>query len=470
QIDMHKKLYNEELNLLYEQPENLDENENLRPEKMEVFLEKFSNNILATIPALTPTMLQLAGNLYFEDFVTTSSTNSGYPNESNVKLLQFLFRQLLSKDDINNIENERFGINLVDQVCKIMLENIIKLKNENADNNIAENDLREWQRQVTNVLTLSANIEISSKSKALQFLRICNDLISTKLINISDIVDAINIKREPDPDNQELDPDYQELGSDNQELGSDNKEPGSDNQEPDFDNQEPDSDNQGPNHEIELDLDNLENVLSQEFIDRVLELFDNIQSTERVITSKCSFFRRCFDIIPFDSPVRTHLYKIIFGRKPGALIGSIISQILLSEEDFQPGIFIQLMQNARAIINRSPNLTAINTALKENGVDSPIMALCCDVIQNDFFAKWDINDLMKSYCDAINVLCNSNFELLQLVIAVALLKEIINYLWSSLESIQKTDTEPVMFNDEIENIDKVIDEINLAMERPSFLI
>ncbi|CAG8805045.1 19055_t:CDS:1, partial [Racocetra fulgida] len=34
----------------------------------------------------------------------------------------------------------------------------------------------------------------------------------------------------------------------------------------------------------ELDLDNLENILSQEIVDRVLELFDNIPSTERIIT------------------------------------------------------------------------------------------------------------------------------------------------------------------------------------------
>ncbi|CAG8697425.1 10085_t:CDS:2, partial [Racocetra fulgida] len=490
QIDQYKKLYNEELDILYEQPENLDENENLRSEIMEVFLEKFSNNILTAIPAMTPTILQVAGNLYFEDFVTISSTNSGYPNESDVKLLLFLFRrscdnetlndpiklhvfwwtssdaliaelelarmcpsimELISKEDIND-ENARFGINLIDQVCKMMLENIMKLKNENADEIIATNDLREWQRQVTNILSLSANIETSSESKTLQFLRICNDLISTQLINISDIVGAINVKREPDPDNQEPDPG---------------------NQEPNPDNQEPNSDmvdDINTNTQPELDLNNLENILSQEFVDRILELFENIPSTERIITSQCSFFRRCFDIIPFDSPVRIKLYEILFGREPRVLLGSVLSRALLLEESLQPGIFIQLIQNARATLIRSPTLTAINTALGKSGVDSPIMALCCDVMQNDFFAKWDIKNLVNSYRDAINVLCSQNFELLQLVIAVALLKEFVNYLWSSLESVQNTEMEHMMFNDEIENIDEVIDNINLAMERQSLLI
>ncbi|KAF0492991.1 e3 ubiquitin-protein ligase [Gigaspora margarita] len=90
QIKLHKKLYNEELDLLYENPEHLDKNENLRPEILEEFLIKFSTNILTAIPALTPTILQLTGDLYFEDFVTTTSTNSGYLNEPDAKLLQIL--------------------------------------------------------------------------------------------------------------------------------------------------------------------------------------------------------------------------------------------------------------------------------------------------------------------------------------------------------------------------------------------
>ncbi|CAG8827013.1 9270_t:CDS:2 [Gigaspora margarita] len=98
------------------------------------------------------------------------------------------------------------------------------------------------------------------------------------------------------------------------------------------------------------------------------------------------------------------------------------------------------------------------------------MALYCDVLQNDFFAKWDIKDLINKYRNTINVLCSQNFEPLQLVIAVALLKELVNYLWSSLESFQNMETKPVMFNNKIEGIDKAIEDINLAMKHPSPLI
>ncbi|CAG8812801.1 2979_t:CDS:1, partial [Racocetra fulgida] len=224
------------------------------------------------------------------------------------------------------------------------------------------------------------------------------------------------------------------------------------------------SDSDINNTQQECDLNDMENILSQEFVDRILELFDNAPTTERTITSYCSFFRRCFDIIPFESPVRIHLYEIIFGQEPHALFGSVLSRVLLSEEEYQPGIFIKLIQNGKANLNRSVRLNTINTSLGKCGVDSPIMALCCDVLQNDFFAKWNIEDLMNSYRDAINVLCSQNFELLSLVLAVALLKEFVNYLWNSLESVQNSETEFMKFSDKISNIDEMIDNINQDME------
>ncbi|CAG8827014.1 9271_t:CDS:2, partial [Gigaspora margarita] len=181
QIELHKKLYNEELDLLYENPEHLDKNENLRPEILEEFLDKFSTNILTVIPALTPTILQLARNLYFEDFVATTSTNSGYPNEPDT----------------------------------------------NSDVLIAELELARMCPSIIEIM--------SKKSKTLQFLRICNNLILTQLINILDIVDAINFKCKINPENQEPDLDNQESDLENQESDLDNQESNLDNQDPNFD-------------------------------------------------------------------------------------------------------------------------------------------------------------------------------------------------------------------------------------------
>ncbi|CAG8621879.1 43449_t:CDS:2 [Gigaspora margarita] len=191
-----KKLYNEELDLFYEQFENLDENNNLCPKKMGEFLEKFSENILVTILALTPTSLQFAGNLYFEDLVTTSSTNSRYPNDYDIKQLQFLFHRSFENEVLNDpvrlhvfwwTNSDVFIAELeLARICPPIIELISK-------DNINGNEYEYFRIHLIDQQRLV--IESSSKSKALQFLRICNDLISTQLINISDIVDdAINIK------------------------------------------------------------------------------------------------------------------------------------------------------------------------------------------------------------------------------------------------------------------------------------
>ncbi|CAG8709962.1 9694_t:CDS:2, partial [Acaulospora morrowiae] len=194
QIDKHKELYHGELDLMREEPDNLDECGNLRPEAVTQFLEKFSEGIRTTIAALTPTILALARSLYFEDFITVSSVNAGYSNESDIKLFQFLFSRsceaevfndpirlhifwwtnsetLVSKFKLaqmlppNSLEdsvftsNEHFKSHLIDHVCKMMLEkimnlgesadnvkNIMNLGGESADN--VKNILQDWQLQV----------------------------------------------------------------------------------------------------------------------------------------------------------------------------------------------------------------------------------------------------------------------------------------------------------------------------------
>ncbi|CAG8444408.1 26262_t:CDS:10 [Dentiscutata erythropus] len=417
--------------------------ENFHRKAIKQFVEKFSTNIQNTITTLTPEILQLARRLYFKDFIKTCSANTGYLNESDVKLLEFIFRSLCNNEIINDPvrlhifwwdnsdsiiaelglarmcpsisepesnlpEGDHFGDYVINEIVNLMLGKITSLKYETIDELIIANYLGEWQRQVINVLSLCANIENSLESKILQFLRICNDLVSNQSINISDIIDTISIQQEPDPIN----------------------------------------------------------ILSQEFVDSVLKLFD-MPATERNNTSQCSFFRRCFDIIPIDSPVRIRLYETLFGQEPHTFIGSILSRVLLLEEDLQKGIFVHLIQNAKAVLGRSPRLKAINNALKNSGIDSPVMALCCDVMQNDFFTEWTFKDLKDNFKEAFDVLCSNNFEPLQLVLAVALLKEFVNVFWNSLETLQTIETEPIKCDADIE---EVIDKIDHAVRRQSSLI
>ncbi|CAG8468220.1 46_t:CDS:10, partial [Acaulospora colombiana] len=464
QIDQYKKLYHEELDLMYEKPENLDDDENLSPEILTQFHGRFVETIRATITILTSEIVQLAGNLYLDDFVIISSTNAGYSQESDVKLLHFLLSRSCDAEVLNDpirlhiywwknsdaliselelaricpsvieLDNEdhekdnRFGTYLIDNVCRIMIEKLIKLgtpkddKNEVSDDNVnetandeevaddsvnetandneeVENDtnsefasennneptnndnndenngdmkevdvitfLHEWRRQVVSILSLCANIEGSSESILLQFLRICNDLISSESIGLSDIVKALNLTKEIDS----------------------------------------------------------ENILSREFVDYILELLTKITVTEKTITSHCSFLRRCLDIVPLGSPVRSHLYEILFKQEPRPLFGSVLSRALMPEEESIPLLF----QNTPATLIRYPNLNATNNALKSNEVDAPIYALCCDVLQYNFFASYTFKELADGFRDAIDILCSANFEPLQLVLSVALLKEFVNY-------------------------------------------
>ncbi|KAF0511752.1 e3 ubiquitin-protein ligase [Gigaspora margarita] len=435
QIDQYKSLYQKKLENWYEQPENWDVDDNLHPE----VIDEFSEKILAMITTLTPEILQLAKSLYFKDFVTIQSANAGYLNESDVKLLQFIFRRLRDNETLNcpvklhifwwdNSElklarmcpsisefksnlpkDDHFRNYVINEIVIVMLGKILSLKDETIDELIVANYLDKWQQQVIDVLSLCSNFENSLESKSLQFLRICNDLVSNDSINILNIIDTISIQLEHDP----------------------------------------------------------EYNLSQEFVDSALKLFD-VPATEQSNTSQCSFFRRCLDIISIDSPVRIHLYEILFGQEPRTFIGSVLSRVLLLEENLLEGIFINLIKNAKAVLGRSPHLKAINTALQNSGIDSRIMALCCDVIQNDFFAEWTFKDLTNNFNEAIEVLCSNNFEPLQLVLAVALLKEFVNGFWISLETIQTIETEPITYDDA--DIEEVIDKINHAMRRQSSLI
>ncbi|CAG8484968.1 4777_t:CDS:2 [Racocetra persica] len=187
-------------------------------------------------------------------------------------------------------------------------------------------------------------------------------------------------------------------------------------------NKEPDDDINTNKMQLALDLDNLENILSQEFVDRVLELFDNIPSTERIIKLRCLFFRRCLDI-SFDLPKK------------------------LSARNF----FYSTNLKRKSHLKPFSEFDCINIAFRKNSADSPIMALCCGVIQND--------------------LCDQRFTQSKFrtpaIVAVTLLKEFVNCLWNLLEFIQNMETEHLMF---INKIDEVINDINLAMECQSHLI
>ncbi|CAG8452161.1 3664_t:CDS:10, partial [Acaulospora colombiana] len=365
QIDQYKKLYYEELDLMYENPENLDKDANLIPGILIQFLDRFADTIRAAITMLTSDIVQFAGNLYLDDFVIISSSNAGYSQESDAKLLHFLLSLSCEGDVLNDpirlhmfwwknsdaiiselelarmcpsiIElynedhkkDDNFGSYLIDKVCRIMIEKLIKLGTPNEDKN-----------------------------------------------QVSD--DIFN-------DHKVADDNFNEAAND----------------------------------------DEVENDINSEFIsDDSNELRNNDDKDKNNIDMK------------------------------------------EVKEDSIP----LLLQNTPETLVRSPNLNAINSALKRNEVDAPIYALCCDVLQYNFFTSYTFEELVDGFRDAIDILCSGNFEPLQLILAVTLLKKFLNVFWKSLVSIKDAVKEPLKFEDESfddMDVENIIDMINQAMERPS---
>ncbi|CAG8651126.1 18286_t:CDS:2, partial [Acaulospora morrowiae] len=269
----------------------------------------------------------------------------------------------------------------------------------------------DWQLQVVNILSLCSNIERVPGSRSLQILRICNELVSSRLIEISNIADAINL----------------------------------------------------------LQMSDSENILSQEFVEHILELFNKIPITEQTIASQCSFFRLCIEIILLNSPLRIHLYKILFGKESCPLFGSVLSSVLIEVIKMESVTLPRIIQNTSAILDDSIHLNAINAALKSNHLDSPIFALCVDAMQRNFFSFCSFQDLLNSFQDAVNILRSTNVEPLQSILAVALLKEFVNNLWKSLVSIRDATREPLEFNVDVD-MNRLVKNINRAMERQSLQI
>ncbi|CAG8640284.1 3620_t:CDS:2, partial [Acaulospora morrowiae] len=220
---------------------------------------------------------------------------------------------------------------------------------------------------------------------------------------------------------------------------------------------------------LQILLPDSENILSQEFVERILELFNKIPTTEQTIASQCSFFRLCIDIVSPNSPLRIYLYKILFGKEPCPFFGPVLSSVLVEVIKMESQTLAEIIRNTSAILDDSIHLNAINAALKSNHLDSPIFALCGDVMQRNFFSFFSFQDLFNSFQDAVNLLRSTNVEPLQSILAVALLKEFVNTLWKSLVSIRDATREPLEFEVDVD-INELVENINRAMERQSFQI
>ncbi|CAG8831654.1 14052_t:CDS:1, partial [Cetraspora pellucida] len=283
---------------------------------------------------------------------------------------------------INEFAQEKQDVSfeefLVDKVIKMTLDKIVKKGDELQ--------LDQWQHEVVKILSFSAKILKSNKLRSYQLLRICNDIVSSKLIQLSSLKEIIK-------------------------LGLI------------FDEQ---------------------NVLSRKFVDHVLNILPKLEKNEQTLFLQRSFIMRCLDTIPLESVVRQHIYNNIFSQKdPFPLMGSIITKIFWNEEETINDPFLRILQDPREILQASPRLEVINGAFKNNNLDSSMATLCCDIIQKEFFIYMEIQVMARYFGHAVQALLEKTCEPLKRISAIAFLKEFVYCMWD--QTLNDDYTLPISF-------------------------
>ncbi|CAG8813851.1 12062_t:CDS:2 [Gigaspora margarita] len=131
------------------------------------------------------------------------------------------------------------------------------------------------------------------------------------------------------------------------------------------------------------------------------------------------------------------LSKKFVNHDPFPLMGSIITKIFWKEEDAINEPFLRILQDSKKILQVSPRLKVINSALKNNNLDSSMATL-------------------------FQALLEKTFEPLKRISAIAFLKEFVYCMW--YQTLQDDYTLPISFIGIMDisefDDDVLIDEIN----------
>ncbi|CAG8632011.1 13033_t:CDS:2, partial [Cetraspora pellucida] len=439
QINKFKKLYQQDLEVLAEDEENLDEKTG---ELISIIvndcIERFSNNIMRVLPTLKLPYFYNAADLYFKDFVRIISPASGDDenNELLCRIISHHMKQqvpnpirlhvhwwyncdlilaelqltLLCPDVKEKVLGTEFDESMELNFEDLLLEQVSETMMEDLCNINIDDQLQLWQRNVTKFLSLSNKLSNSFDNPNLLKLRVYNDLSKslpfTKLLEI---------------------------------------------------------------RKFELELDN-DDMFSEQFIAIVFEKLNELEKTEQNLSTRRSFMYRCLGVLEDDSPARLHLYVRIFSQDPLPLTFVTIYNIFYNE-NLEDDIFFKLIDNPLEMLENSVQLQTIEDVLSKQ-TDSSMEALCCDVIQTKFFMSCKFNQLAQYYLKATEILITNDVKSLQLISAIALLKTFANKLWNSAaKSISLT--EPIEF--EFEDDEFSIDCLNnrLLLDQPlihSFMV
>uniref|UniRef100_U9UXQ3 RZ-type domain-containing protein n=1 Tax=Rhizophagus irregularis (strain DAOM 181602 / DAOM 197198 / MUCL 43194) TaxID=747089 RepID=U9UXQ3_RHIID len=435
QIDSFKRHYEEEISMLQKDDDKIDDETNeLYDDVIEDHLKDFKNNLLTSIPQLknSPLEWEWASELYFNDFVTVIASKDG--ETKNRKMLALILKLLIGADKmrqpiflhaywwknanevlaqlqlaqmspiiIKNIENQGNSIvrgsiekYLVKEVTKLMLQRIC------GNFEVAENAhlIDKWQHDVTKVLSLVNKITRAKNLPDLQLLRIINDLVATKTIPLESIREIVQLG----------------LSSDEQE------------------------------------------VLSEEFINTVIDKLDKLEQNEKNIIPKRSFIMRCLALIPIESDVLLSFYKKLFSNEPFPLMGAIIERVFIKEDLENQDIFFTTLTDFDEAMRQSTRLNIINECLGD--LNTNMTTLCCDTIEQSFFMNEKLENL-AAYCgSALEALYKQGRPSLQKIVSIALLKEFVRRFWDSF--LPKNKNNPIVYDKAEENNfdNEIINQIN----------
>ncbi|RIB28541.1 hypothetical protein C2G38_2028448 [Gigaspora rosea] len=437
QVDTFKKLYEEEIRLLQENPTNIDPNTGkLYDYIFEDYIMGLKNNIMTSIPNINIFPLECAPELFLEDLITIISADKS--SKKDIPILLFIFKYNLGSEKVfdpilvhafwwehsNQImaefqlaklcpsiineaifesgktTNMPFGYYLTEEITKMMFQKLNGIKPGTS----ATIQFQCWQREVSKILSLSKRLPEASTFASLHLLQVCHNFVSADPISISNMKDIMK-------------------------AGKSSKGP---------------------------------DLFNQKFIETIFSLMKKLSNKTENSIPKLSLINKCLDMVPKNSPSHKDLYQNLFSQNPFPFMSPIIIRVFKCEEIND--VFMILIKNPNQIFTLSSRLNLINECLKAQGLDSPMSTLCCDIIQKSFFAKLSFLKLANNFRDAVEVLSDTKVVTLQRICAIAFLKEFAKQFWDY--SIQENIMEPIKFDSaKISDfdVDALIQEINASM-------
>ncbi|CAG8557420.1 24661_t:CDS:2, partial [Racocetra persica] len=390
QIDKFRRFYEEDLVTLEEKGE-------LKATIIDDYIERFSANIMSAIPILKSSQLVESAELYFKDVLSVFS-----PTNNNNEFLSWIIRHNMRQRIPNPFRlhiywwsNSEITLNelQLSRLCPTVIETMLKLEfDQSKELNFDQYLLEQISKlMIEKLFTIDIN-DINDRIKN-QLLIWQHDTayilsLSSKLPNSFDNLAAHKLQIYNDLSKSlEL---QKLIEIRNVEKNKDGDE-------------------------------NDEGIFSEQFVNIVFEKLYELQPTEDNLSLR-SFTIKCLNTLSLESPIQYN-------------------------KDNE--IFFSMINDPLKILEKSERLQVIEDILSKKHPDSEISALCCDVIQTQFFTSpnftlQDFQELSKYFPIATEVLVTADIKILQRISAIALLKAFANNLWN-FSSIQKSLTDPIEF-------------------------